>query len=142
MTTVPTFAGMNLIDAETVTATLTPDGAAAGLEAALRAGVDPEHDGERLRLTTQTGELLLMPSTDGRYAGIKVLSSTVDNATRNMPQIQGAYLLFEGPAQRPCAVIWTMAEYCLTCRARSPSSPAARAALARRRLSTSPPITW
>ena len=105
MTTVPTFAGMNHIDAETVTATLTPDGAAAGLEAALRAGVDPEHDGERSRLTTQTGELLLMPSTDGRYAGIKVLSSTVDNATRNMPQIQGAYLMFEGPAQRPCAVI-------------------------------------
>lgn len=101
----PTFAGMTLIDAEAVAGTFTHDKAAAALERALRNGVDPEHDGERSRLTTATGELLLMPSTDGRYAGIKVLSSTPDNATHNAPLIQGAYLLFEGPEQRPAAVV-------------------------------------
>lgn len=101
----PVFAGMRLIDGEAITATMDYDGAAAALEAALRAGVDPETDGERSRLTTPTGELLLMPSTDGRYSGIKVLSSTPDNATRDAPLIQGSYLLFEGPEQRSAAVL-------------------------------------
>lgn len=75
------------------------------LEAALRDGFDPELDAERSRLVTATGEILIMPSTIGAHSGVKLLSSTPDNATRNQPLLQGGYLLFEGDGQRPAALI-------------------------------------
>lgn len=105
MTTFPRFATMDLLDAAAVVAALSPEEAADVLEEALRDGFDPEDDGRRSRLRTPTGELMFMPAADGQRAGIKVLSSTPDNGTRDLPLIQGAYLLFEGPGQRPAAVI-------------------------------------
>ena len=100
----PEFAGMRLISADDVAATTTA-AAVDALEAALLGGLDPEHDAPRSRVTTPTGELLIMPSTLGEFAGVKLLSATPDNATRALPPIQGAFVLFEGPGQRPAAVI-------------------------------------
>ncbi|MPV38590.1 ornithine cyclodeaminase family protein [Georgenia subflava] len=96
---------MRLISAADVAARTSTTDAVDALEAALRSGLDPEHDVPRSRVTTQTGELLIMPSTLAGLSGVKLLSSTPDNAVRDQPAIQGAYLLFEGPGQRPAALI-------------------------------------
>lgn len=84
---------------------LTPRGAVDALEDALRSGLDPEADPPRSRVATAAGELLLMPSTLGDVSGVKLLSLTSDNAGRGLPAVQGAYLVFEGPGQRPAALI-------------------------------------
>ena len=96
-----TFAGMALID----TLRLTRREAVDALESALLSGSDPELDEPRSRVATSTGELLLMPSTSGELSGVKLLSVTPDNPARGLPAVQGAYLLLEGPGQRPAALI-------------------------------------
>ncbi len=84
---------------------LTRRAAVDALEAALVSGFDPEQDAPRSRLTTGTGELLLMPATLGELSGAKLLSLTPGNQERDLPAVQGAYLLFEGPGQRPVALL-------------------------------------
>ena len=43
-----------------------------------------------------TATLLLMPAWQGReYYGLKIINVTPDNASRNLPSIQGIYLLFD-----------------------------------------------
>ncbi|TRW44573.1 ornithine cyclodeaminase family protein [Georgenia yuyongxinii] len=96
---------MTLVSAADVAATTSVRDAVDALEAALRGGLDPERDAPRSRLTTAAGELLIMPSTLGAFAGVKLLSSTPENPARGLPLIQGAYLLFEGEDQRPAAVV-------------------------------------
>ncbi|MGI5521475.1 ornithine cyclodeaminase family protein [Micromonospora sp. CA-259024] len=100
----PTFAGMHLIDGDAV-ATTPIRVAVDALEAALCEGLDPEQETARSRVATQTGELLVMPATRGRYTGCKLLTSTPDNAHRGLPLIQGTFVLFDGHEQRPAAVI-------------------------------------
>ena len=75
------------------------------LEGFLLDGFDPERDGLRSRLDTQRGQLLQMPSTSGGYTGTKLLTISPDNAAAGTPVIQGLYVLFGGPDQRPLAVI-------------------------------------
>lgn len=98
------FGGLRLISAEAV-AKLPVGVAVNALEAALREGLDPERETPRSRVATQTGELLVMPATRGAYTGCKLLTSTPDNARRGLPLIQGAFVLFEGPGQRPAALL-------------------------------------
>lgn len=84
---------------------LTPHAAVDALESALLAGFDPEDDPPRSRVATAAGELLLMPATLGDLSGVKLLSLTADNPGRDLPVVQGAYLLFDGPGQRPVALV-------------------------------------
>ncbi|MGH3663463.1 MAG: ornithine cyclodeaminase family protein [Micromonosporaceae bacterium] len=98
------FAGMRLISAAEVSGVEMAT-AVDALEAALRDGLDPERDVPRSKVSTETGELLVMPSVRGGHAGVKALSSTPDNHARGLPLIQGCYLLFEGPGQRPAALV-------------------------------------
>ncbi len=84
---------------------LTPRAAVDALETALRSGFDPEDDPPRSRIATVAGELLLMPATLGEVSGVKLLSLTGDNPQRHLPVVQGAYLLFDGPGQRPAALL-------------------------------------
>ncbi|MFC7405886.1 ornithine cyclodeaminase family protein [Georgenia alba] len=100
-----TFAGMRLISAEEVAATTSYTDAVDALEAALRSGLDPEHDTPRSRVETDAGELLVMPATLPGHSGVKTLSLTPGNAGSDVPVIQGGFLLMEGPAQRPAAYI-------------------------------------
>lgn len=88
-----------------VRAALTPTQAVNALEAALRSGVDPEHDAPRTRLDTAHGQLLQMPSTAGTDTGTKLLTVSPDNPARDRPLIQGVYVLFGGEEQSPRAVI-------------------------------------
>jgi ornithine cyclodeaminase len=99
------FAGMRLVGAGEVAASVPVRAAVDALEAALREGLDPEQDAPRSRVATQAGELLLMPSARGSHAGIKVLSSTPGNPRLGLPLLQGAYLLFAGSDQRPAALL-------------------------------------
>lgn len=98
------FAGMHLISGDDV-AEIPIRNAVDALETALRGGLDPEQDTPRSRVTTQAGELLVMPSTQGTFSGVKLLSSTPDNPRHGLPLIQGAFILFEGPEQRAAAII-------------------------------------
>jgi ornithine cyclodeaminase/alanine dehydrogenase-like protein (mu-crystallin family) len=75
------------------------------LEATLRAGLDPEDDGRRSRLDTADGELLLMPSTNDRFTGSKILSVRPGNEGSGFPVIQGVYVLFDGAHMSPVAVL-------------------------------------
>jgi ornithine cyclodeaminase/alanine dehydrogenase-like protein (mu-crystallin family) len=75
------------------------------LEATLRAGLDPEHDGRRSRLDTADGELLQMPSTNDRFTGSKIISIRPGNEGSGFPVIQGVYLLFDGAHLTPVAVL-------------------------------------
>ncbi|PLA13170.1 ornithine cyclodeaminase family protein [Corynebacterium riegelii] len=72
---------------------------------ALKAGFDPATDLPRTRYDVSGGQLLLMPSTVPEYFGIKVLSLADDSATRGIPLIQGAYLLFDAASMAPVATI-------------------------------------
>jgi ornithine cyclodeaminase len=98
------FGGLQLIS-EAAVAETSIRVAVDALEAALRDGLDPERETPRSRVATQAGELLVMPATRGGYTGCKLLTSTPDNARRGLPLIQGAFVLFEGPEQRPAALI-------------------------------------
>jgi ornithine cyclodeaminase/alanine dehydrogenase-like protein (mu-crystallin family) len=73
------------------------------LRAALLDGLDPEHDHARTRVPLTHGELLLMPSEWGRYAGVKVASVAPGNPARGLPRIQGTYLLLDAETLAPLA---------------------------------------
>lgn len=75
------------------------------LEDALRGGLDPEDTPPRPILEVPAGQLLLMPATWGRYAGIKVAGVAPGNPARGLPRIQGTYLLMDGPTLTPLATL-------------------------------------
>jgi ornithine cyclodeaminase/alanine dehydrogenase-like protein (mu-crystallin family) len=75
------------------------------LRAALREGLDPEADWARSRVPTKHGELLLMPSEWGRYAGIKVASVAPGNPMRGLPRIQGTYILLDAETLAPLTTL-------------------------------------
>jgi ornithine cyclodeaminase/alanine dehydrogenase-like protein (mu-crystallin family) len=75
------------------------------LEQTLRAGLDPERDGQRSRLDTPDGQLLQMPSTNDRHCGSKIISIRPANESDGVPVIQGVYVLFDGAHLSPVAVL-------------------------------------
>lgn len=75
------------------------------LEQTLRAGLDPERDGQRSRFDTPDGQLLQMPSAGDRYSGSKILSIRPANESDRVPVIQGVYVLFDGAHLSPVAVL-------------------------------------
>ncbi|WP_233548633.1 ornithine cyclodeaminase family protein [Galactobacter valiniphilus] len=76
-----------------------------GLESALRGGLDPEVDAERLFSPTPHGEFLLMPAVAEATMGIKVLTVSPGNPERGLEKIQGSYLLFDAETSAPLAVL-------------------------------------
>lgn len=75
------------------------------LRTALRAGLEPEDDWARSRVSTEHGEMLLMPAEWGGYAGIKVATVAPDNPRAGRPRIQGAYLLLAAETLTPLAML-------------------------------------
>lgn len=80
-------------------AVLSPEGAVDALEAALRAGLDPDGDPPRAALAVGAGELLVMPSAAGGGAGVKLATVGGD------PRVQGVYVLFDETTLAPTALI-------------------------------------
>lgn len=84
---------------------LTPTAAVNALQAVLEAGLDPESDAPRTRVTTSSGVFLQMPSTWQDAVGTKLLTITEANASIGNPVIQGIYALFGGRSQAPLAIL-------------------------------------
>lgn len=88
-------------DAAAVRAALSWPAAVAALRDALRGGLDPEAEPARTATPFGAGELLTMPSTGARYAGVKL--ATV--APAGVPRIQGVYVLFDAASLAPVALL-------------------------------------
>jgi ornithine cyclodeaminase/alanine dehydrogenase-like protein (mu-crystallin family) len=91
-------------DAEAIARRLPHAAAVDALEAALRAGLDPEADPPRTSAAAAGGELLLMPSAAGGL-GVKLVTVAPGNAERGLPRIQGVYVLFDGDTLAPAALL-------------------------------------
>lgn len=75
------------------------------IEEALRGSVDPANDPARSFVEVDTGQLLLMPSSGGAYAGVKLATVAPDNPSRGLPRIQAVYVLFEASTLSPVALL-------------------------------------
>jgi ornithine cyclodeaminase/alanine dehydrogenase-like protein (mu-crystallin family) len=93
------------IDAEAVTDLLPMSAAIDALEAALIAGLDPSADPPRDVIDARNGQLLLMPSEVADHAGVKIVSVAPGNADRDLPRIQGIYLLLDAETLSPVAIL-------------------------------------
>lgn len=83
------------LDAETITAALSPAAAVDAISRALWKGYDPAGDIARTSTHTRQGHFLLMPSEVGDVAGVKVATVAPDNPSLGLPRIQASYLLFD-----------------------------------------------
>jgi len=92
------------LDAAAVAA-LSPREAVDALEAALRAGLDPEADPPRQAVGTGAGEILIMPSASPEAAGVKLVTVAPGNPERGLPRIQGVYALFDPGTLAPAALV-------------------------------------
>ena len=95
------------LDADAVAALLGPAEAVDALEAALRAGLDPEADPPRAAMPAGEGggELLLMPSSSAGAVGVKLVTVAPGNADRGLPRIQGVCVLFDPDTLAPAALV-------------------------------------
>jgi ornithine cyclodeaminase/alanine dehydrogenase-like protein (mu-crystallin family) len=87
------------LDAGEVRRRLDVTGAADALEAALRAGLDPEADPPRGTVELDRGELLLMPSAAARHPVVKLVTIGGE------PRIQGVCVVFDGETLAPRALV-------------------------------------
>ncbi|UWZ59736.1 ornithine cyclodeaminase family protein [Dactylosporangium aurantiacum] len=94
-----------LLDAAAVVAACGPAAAVEAVTAALTAGLDPAADPPRQAVPLHTGQLLLMPSEAGRYAGVKVATVAPGNPGRGLPRVQASYLLFDADTLGLVAVL-------------------------------------
>lgn len=92
-------------DADQVRAAVRPADAVALLADALRAGLDPAADPPRTSSPLGSGELLTMPASSGRCAGVKLAVVAPGNAALGLPRIQGVYVLFDGETLVPLATL-------------------------------------
>jgi len=86
-------------DADAIARRLPHAAAVGALEAALRAGLDPEADPPRSFVSAAGGELLVMPSAAGGGLGVKLVT------VGGEPRVQGVYVLFDGDTLAPAALL-------------------------------------
>ncbi|MEV4597086.1 ornithine cyclodeaminase family protein [Amycolatopsis sp. NPDC049253] len=79
--------------------------AIAALRAALADGLDPAADPARAVVPVPSGQFLLMPAFWGAFAGVKVATVAPGNPARDLPRIQGEYLLLDGATLTPLALL-------------------------------------
>jgi ornithine cyclodeaminase len=91
------------LTAEALRAVLPMGAAITALDAALAAGLDPEADPARTAVDVPAGQLLLMPASSARYAGVKIAGVAPANPARGLPRITGTYLLLDGDTLQPLA---------------------------------------
>ncbi|MFE6165606.1 ornithine cyclodeaminase family protein [Streptomyces sp. NPDC056486] len=93
------------IDAEAMARIVPMSAAIEAVEAVLKAGLDPESEPPRGVVDVPGGQLLLMPSSTTSYTGVKIATVTPGNAARDLPRIQGVYLLLDGATHKPLALL-------------------------------------
>jgi ornithine cyclodeaminase len=75
------------------------------LEAALVAGLDPAVGPPRTVVGTRHGQVLLMPAEVVDRVGVKIVSVAPGNADRDLPRIQGVYVLMDAATLTPVALM-------------------------------------
>ncbi|WP_432249229.1 ornithine cyclodeaminase family protein [Streptomyces sanyensis] len=98
-------AALRRVDAEELARLLPMPRAVRAVEAALRAGLDPEADIPRTVHEVAAGQLLLMPSANSSYAGVKIAGVAPGNPGRGQPRVIASYLLMDAETLRPAALI-------------------------------------
>ncbi|WP_367046192.1 ornithine cyclodeaminase family protein [Streptomyces sp. Je 1-332] len=93
------------IDADAIARLVPMSTAVDAVEAVLRTGLDPETEPPRGMVGVPGGQLLLMPSSTTSYTGVKVATVTPGNAARDLPRVQGVYLLLDGKTHTPLALL-------------------------------------
>lgn len=93
------------IDADAIARLVPMATAVDAVEAVLKAGLDPEAESPRGVVGVPGGQLLLMPSSTTSYTGVKIATVTPGNAARDLPRIQGVYLLLDGTTHTPLALL-------------------------------------
>ena len=92
-------------DRDAIRSALLPADAVAAVRAALAAGLDPAAGQPRTAMPLTHGEFLMMPAEFDAHAGVKVLTLVPHNPERNLPRIQGLYILFDAQTGTPTAVL-------------------------------------
>lgn len=89
---------LRLYSAADVERLLPPTKAIDALEAALKAGLDPENDTPRRFVDLASGELIVMPSEVGDHVAVKLVS------VGGQPRIQGVVVVFDAKTLAPTAL--------------------------------------
>lgn len=71
----------------------------------LRAGVDPSKDLPKHIDDTTNGQVLLMPTQNSEFLGVKVVTVAPGNPDKGLERIQGHYLLFDTATLSPVAIM-------------------------------------
>jgi ornithine cyclodeaminase len=87
------------VDAAEIARRLPPAAAVDALEAALRAGLDPDTDPPRAVVDVDAGQMLVMPSGVARHPVVKVVTVGGD------PRIQGVCVAFDATSLAPVALL-------------------------------------
>lgn len=97
--------GLPQLTAGEVANQIDPDVARSLIEQALLNGFDPATDPSRQLVNAGAGHLLLMPSSLGRWVGVKIASVSPDNPSKGLPRIQAVYLLLDAETLTPQLLI-------------------------------------
>ncbi|UYM05711.1 ornithine cyclodeaminase family protein [Solicola gregarius] len=100
-----TFSDLPIYTADDVMGAVPYAAAVDAIEEALRGSVDPADDPARSFVEIDAGQLLLMPSAGGAYAGVKLATVAPDNPARGLPRIQAVYVLFDAATLSPVALL-------------------------------------
>lgn len=100
---------MRVVGAEEIDRVLAPGGLVDALAAAFRGAIAaPDRHHHAIPRPAGDATLLLMPAWtegEGGFVGVKVVSVYPGNAARGLASVQGSYLLLDGAAGSPVAVL-------------------------------------
>jgi ornithine cyclodeaminase/alanine dehydrogenase-like protein (mu-crystallin family) len=99
--------GMTLpyLDAAALATALPMIAAIDALEQALLAGLDPGADPARMSISSDAGQLLVMPSAAAAQLAVKLVTVAPGNAGLGRPRVQGIVVLFDSVTLAPLALI-------------------------------------
>lgn len=90
------------LDADRIRALVPMADAVTALRAAFAGTLGHRH---REQVPVAGGDLLVMPATDGSFAGVKLVTVQPANAGTGRPLIQGVYVLIDGRSGSPVALL-------------------------------------
>ncbi len=93
------------ISAEEVYSRVSFADAVAAYHRDLRAGVDPAQDLPKHIDDVTRGQVLLMPTQNSEYLGVKVVTVAPGNPEKGLERIQGHYLVFDTETLSPVAIM-------------------------------------
>ncbi|WP_301925356.1 ornithine cyclodeaminase family protein [Corynebacterium glaucum] len=92
---------MRYLGSEALLNSLRPREAVEAIRRPLLEGFDPATDPHRIKVGLDHGEMHVLPSSDGKYTGVKILGIQPPGSTEQVPLVQGSYLLMGGRTLTP-----------------------------------------